>query len=115
MRFGRYRKGARAFNSSNQGRTTAALVNPVPCNSRERPMFIRFRELRSARRNALLQLSKPVQHNLDLCSGRRGCCLFGVSHVDEPLPVRCDVTITNVDVGTAPATVGYGHWEAEPD
>jgi hypothetical protein len=35
------------------------------------PIFIGFRVLMSARGNALLKLSKPVQDNLDLPNGRR--------------------------------------------
>jgi len=34
--------------------------------AREPMFFMRFRELTSARGNALLQLSKPVDHDLDL-------------------------------------------------
>ena len=46
-------------------------------------IFIRFRELMSARGNALLQLSKPIQHDVDLC--RRFFWLDGLDHQESSI------------------------------
>lgn len=53
--------------------------------------FIEFRELMSARGNALLQLSKPVEDDIDLRGGRRsGWRLYGIDDTDDPA-VRSDI------------------------
>jgi len=71
---GRYFVETRAFSPSCQGRTTGV-------------MFIAFRELTSARGDALLQLSKPIEHDVDLSS----LLLLNGLHSQEAPSVRRDV------------------------
>jgi hypothetical protein len=71
----------------------AARADAILATARQ--IFIGFRELLSARGNALLQLSKPVQNHVD--GGR--ACRRGRIHRKQPdaSSVRSDVEIAFVD------------------
>src|SRR5262245_27133425 len=74
-------------------------------------MFIRFRELMSARGNALLQLFLPVDHDDEIWSGRPRLH----SEEQEALAVAGHVVTAGVPPDDIPTNIEEGHARTEPE